>query len=102
MKTAIAPITVQPNVVQPSVAQPSATQPFVTQPAVADDCLNHLEGVVRTSVFTKVDLEKQFVPFNLTTTANPIVAANLSTSSINPLVFNATVCSIIRTLREKC
>ena len=115
MKTTIAHVTVQPCVVQPSATQPSTNQPAATQlataaatsaqlaaaqpdaaqsvaaqPTVTDDCLNHLEGVVRTSVYTKVDLEKQFVPFNLLATANPIVAANLSTSSINPVVFNAT------------
>ena len=67
MKTAIAPVTVKPNIVQPSVAQPSTTQPaaaaaqpavaqhVATQPTVAEDCLNHLEGLVGTSVYTKVE-----------------------------------------------
>ena len=97
MKTAIAHVTAQPNAVQPFAAQPSTTQPAATQlavaaaqPTVAEDCLNHLEGSIGTSVYTKVDVEKQFVPFNLLATTNPIVAANLSTSSINPVVFNAT------------
>ena len=96
MKTAIAHVTAQPNAVQPFAAQPSTTQLAATQlaaaaqPIVADDCLNHLEGSVGTSVYTKVDVEKQFVPFNLPTTANPIAATNHSTSSINLVVFNAT------------
>ena len=67
-------------------ATATTAQPIVT----ADDCLNHLEGSVGASVYTKVDAEKQFVPFNLPATANPIAAASLSTSSINPVVFNAT------------
>ena len=69
MKTAIALVTVQPNIVQPSAAQPSTTQPTATQlaatvaaaqpvaaqPTIAEDCLNHLEGSVGTSVYTKVE-----------------------------------------------
>ena len=91
MKTTISPVTLQPNVVQPSAAQHSTTQPVVAaQPTVADDCLNHLEGSVGTSVYTKVDVENQFGPFNLPAKANLIAAASLSTSTINPVVFDAT------------
>ena len=103
MTTTIAPITVQPIPVQPSAAQPAATQlaaaaaanaqpvaaqpvaaqPVAAQPTVADDCLG-------TSVYTKVDVENQFGPFNLPAKANLIAAASLSTSTINPVVFDAT------------
>ena len=90
MKTTISPVTVQPSAAQPAATQLAAAQPSTAQPTVADDCLNHLEGSVGASVYTKVDAKKQFVPFNLPATANPIAAASLSTSSINPVVFNAT------------